>query len=217
MIEKAFGQSPIKKLLRSDVAALRSAGDLAHHSAGELLFRAGDSSDCCYLVVRGAVELARGSGGRPRVVARLEPGRVAGDIAMLLFVPYHSTARTLEASVTLVLDRRRVVKVLETHPNLVLGWLSAALGELRETHTHVAHLLSPTIKERLAEVLVAQAAGGREVFISQADLAALLGVRRQSINRALGELAGEGLIETGYRSITLRKLARLKRVARATH
>ena len=42
-----------------------------------------------------------------------------------------------------------------------------------------------------------------EVKITQKDLAAMLGVQRSSVQRVLKELESAGLVELGYRRITL--------------
>lgn len=58
-----------------------------------------------------------------------------------------------------------------------------------------------SVLAQVADVLSEESAGESEVSLSQASLAALLGVSRQSVNEALGELRSMRIVETGYRRI----------------
>ena len=55
--------------------------------------------------------------------------------------------------------------------------------------------------------------GGQEalaIHINQTDLAAMLGVTRQTVNKELSAFMREGLLDVQYGRITVRALARLK-------
>jgi CRP/FNR family cyclic AMP-dependent transcriptional regulator len=54
-----------------------------------------------------------------------------------------------------------------------------------------------------------------EIRLSQADLAAMAVMSRNTFNGIVGELVGQGLIELGYRSIRLREPAALRAIVSA--
>lgn len=58
-----------------------------------------------------------------------------------------------------------------------------------------------SVRAHVADVLTEETVSKSEVSLSQASIATLLGVSRQSVNEALGELREMGVVETGYRRI----------------
>ncbi len=50
---------------------------------GGVLFNAGEFSDACYLVMRGALEICREKGGEQRRIGILGPGRLCGILALI--------------------------------------------------------------------------------------------------------------------------------------
>ena len=65
--------------------------------AGEILFREGQAGRAVFIVRSGAVELTRNlPGGKSRVLGRLGPGQIFGEMALLEDRPRTATARVLE-------------------------------------------------------------------------------------------------------------------------
>jgi DNA-binding GntR family transcriptional regulator len=70
-----------------------------------------------------------------------------------------------------------------------------------------------TVLGQVADLLMEEGETRAEVNLSQATIAALLGVSRQSVNEALGRLRDQGVVETGYRSIRIVDADKLASVA----
>ncbi len=70
-----------------------------------------------------------------------------------------------------------------------------------------------TVLGQVADLLVEEGERRSEVNLSQATIASLLGVSRQSVNEALGRLRDQGVVETGYRSIRILDTDKLTSVA----
>ena len=60
-----------------------------------------------------------------------------------------------------------------------------------------------TVLSQVADLLAEAAETRKDVALSQATIAALLGVSRQSVNEALGRLREQGAVSTGYRNIRI--------------
>ena len=71
--------------------------------------------------------------------------------------------------------------------------------------------MNRTVIEQVAGLLDDEADSYGDVLLSQAAIAELLGVSRQSVNEALAVLRKDGAIETGYRRITVVDADRLAR------
>ncbi|MEM1344335.1 MAG: ABC transporter transmembrane domain-containing protein [Pseudomonadota bacterium] len=73
------------RLERRQLRLLAFGARWIHAEAGEVLFRTGDPADGAYLLVKGEAELRwPGASAQDRPVSLVEPGRVVGDLAVIL-------------------------------------------------------------------------------------------------------------------------------------
>jgi len=198
----------------ADLAALSHTGSYVDKYQGTHLFREGEAAFHAYVIEKGEVELYRTMGGTPRVVARAGEGNVLGDIAMFRGEPYISSARAIGPVRAFRFDRDKLMPVLIQHPVITLRWLVAGLGQLEATQRRVLGLMSRTVKEQVAELLMDEVDGKGEVHLSQSSIATLLGASRQTVNEALADLRREGAVETGYRHIRVKDRSLLDNVTR---
>ncbi len=186
-----------------DAVALAQAGIPIDKYKGTHLFREGDLADACFIVEEGEVELYRNTGTDRSVVSRIGPGSVVGDIAMFQERPYLSSARAIRNTRVLRLERDALVPLLLARPVLAMRWLVNGLSQLESTQQRIIRLMNRTVLEQVAGLLLDEQDAFGDVLLSQASIAELLGASRQSVNEALGQLRGDGVIETGYRRITI--------------
>ncbi len=200
-LARSFGRPDYLPLAPGDLEVLASAGEQITRYPGTHLFREGQPAVAAYLVQEGRVDLYRGKGGQRRVVARVGPGSVIGDIAMFADTPYISSARAIGPVTAFRFDRDLLVPELARHPAICLRWLVSGLRQLEETQRRVIHLMHKTVKAQVADLLLEEVSRHQEVRLSQGTIATLLGASRQSVNEALGALRREGAVETGYRLV----------------
>lgn len=202
-LARSFGRPDYLPLSRRDLDLLMDASEVVKQYPGTHLFKEGETASAAFLIEEGQVDLYRGKGGQRRVVARVGPGSVIGDIAMFADRPYISSAKSIGPVVALRFERDRLLPRLAQHPAICLRWLVAGLRQLEDTQRRVIHLMHKTVKAQVADLLSEEVDGQQEVRLSQASIATLLGASRQSVNEALGELRSAGAIETGYRIVRI--------------
>lgn len=200
-VARSFGRPDYLPLTRADLEVLYEAGDVVTRYPGTHLFKEGDAATAAFLLEEGQIDLYRGQAPIRRVVSRVGPGSVIGDIAMFADTPYISSAKAVGHVTAFRFDRERLLPRLAQHPAICLRWLVAGLQQLEETQRRVIHLMHKTVKAQVADLLREEANGRDEVNLSQAAMATLLGASRQSVNEALGELRQMGAITTGYRVV----------------
>ena len=199
-LARSFGRTDYLLLSPSDLEAIAAIAEPVSKYPGTHLFREGQASTAAFVVQDGTVELYRKERG---VIGRVSGGAVLGDIAMFRGDPYHSSARATDHVAAVRLERGRLIPLLLEHPVIALRWLVAGLDQLERTQRRVLGLMNRTVLEQVADLILSEADERGEVRLSQAGIAALLGVSRQSVNEALGELRRRGVVETGYRRIRL--------------
>lgn len=191
-----------------DLAAVAACGETIVYRPGDTVFTQGEPSDYCHLVVRGVVELFRAS-DRERVITLLGSGRFVGDIATILGVPYFSSARSGTYAEIHWFERARLLQLLSDRPQITFGWLRSAMFALAEAHGRLDVVIGRTARRQVAGALLEAADDAGRVHMSQHDLASMLGVGRQTINKALAELMDDDLVQTGYRCIEILDRTRL--------
>lgn len=211
-IARCVGRGENAPLRTSDLDALAEYLDVRALAAGTVLFVAGQPPDGVWILRRGGVELAVGSGRRRAVIGVLRPGDVDGDIPLLLDMPPPYTARTVTDSTLLFLHAPLFEKLLAERPTITRRWLSSVAQRQAASQLRLAGLLGRPLAEQAAVLLRDEAQDGA-VALSQQILAAMLGVRRPSLNKVLRDLERRGLIELGYRAITIHDPHGLQRLA----
>jgi CRP/FNR family transcriptional regulator, cyclic AMP receptor protein len=170
----------------------------------EVIFHQGDLGDSLQILASGAVKIVLPSAeGEEAIIATLRPGDFFGELALLDGAPRSATATASEASETLSLPREAFLRMLGQDTQLTLALLSGLATELRRLTGHVGELHFLDLAGRLATRLVRlareddpQATGRVELDwpYTQSDLAAMIGATRQSVNKLLSTLLGEGLV-----------------------
>lgn len=203
-LARSFGRPDYLPLTADDVETLRNVAEPISRYSGSHLFREGERAVAAYLIRGGEVDLYRMQNSQARVVARVGPGSVIGDIAMFGEGTYMSSARAVGQVEAFRFDREQLIPELARHPALCLRWLVAGLRQLQDTQRRIVHLMHKTVLAQVADLLVEESEKAKpHTRLSQASIATMLGSSRQTVNEAIGTLRKLGAIETGYRMITV--------------
>ena len=202
-IARSFGRPDYLPLVADDLRLLSEAGEIVSKFPGTHLFKEGQEATAVYLLEAGDVDIYRTASGTKRVVSRVGPGSVLGDIAVFGGGEYISAAQAVGRVRAFKFHRDRLLPELSKHPALCMRWLVAGLRQLEATQRRVIHLMHKTVLAQVADLLHEESSDGDEVELSQDAIATLLGASRQTVNEALGRLKQLGAVETGYRRITV--------------
>lgn len=209
-VARCVGRGAGAPLRSEDLTALADVLEVKRVEDGGVVFRAGQHEAGVWIVREGRVELSVGSGPRRAVVHILRPGDVDGDIELLLDMPMPYTARALTDATCLHLSGVAFERLIRHNPTIARRWLSSVALRLATSQTRILGLLGHSLTEQVVRLLLDEATNG-VVELTQRTIAAMLGVRRPSLNKILKDLEADRLISTGYGSIAIldeRRLAR---------
>lgn len=191
---------------------------------GEILFHKGDIGSTFYIIIKGLIKIGVSNKlGDEVTLALLRDGDFFGEMALLDEQPRSADAIALEDSILYVLNRNDFFPFLIENENAVHSILRALSMRLRRTDDLFAELSFLTVSARLAKRLLELAKptqtqgeepGEFRVQMSQRELAAMLGVTRESINKELKILKDKGMVTTSRNAIIIKDLDRLKRRTR---
>ena len=190
------------------------------YQAGASVFREADQPQAVYCVGSGFLKLSRSSpGGRAVVFGIAKGGDVLGVRPLLLGKPHDLTAEATEETRLCLIPRNDFLDFLGRNGDVSLRLAQKLSLELGEAYQQVYGVALKSAVERLADVLLAlcQSHGqpvpegiGLMTNMGQNELAEMAGMSRRNLNRALGTLRGQGLIECRRRSIVVRNIVALR-------
>lgn len=196
-VSRCVGHAATTPLRLEDVEQLARFIDVRTLAAGEPLQRMGEVPAAVCIVREGCLELAvQGAGGR-MVIQTLRAGDIDGDIQILLGVPMPYETRANTETTCLMVGRSQFEELLATHPQVSRRWLTSVSQRLARSHSRLTSLLGQPLEVQVAQLLLEERVDD-VVSLPQTTVAALLGVRRPSVNRVLRKLARHGLVEIGY-------------------
>ncbi|QAY73615.1 Crp/Fnr family transcriptional regulator [Agromyces protaetiae] len=199
---------------------LAAAGEIRAFARHEFLFHEGDPVEWTYLLVEGRVAATMTSPEGATVTAHIAgPGELCGRVDFLAGPVFTVSAHVLTAGTALALPATALRRVLETEPQCLLRFATDLAVVVTTLTTAVADLVFVDVTGRLARVLLdwADEAGSVALPGTQSELAARLGVTRQTLNTALARLAHDRLIRVDSpRLLHLSYVAALAKLARVS-
>lgn len=193
------------------------AGRRRRYARGETIFHAGDPGDALHLIASGRVAVrVLTPNGEQAILAVLGPGKVFGELALLLDDGHRTASITaLEACETIVLRRAQFDQLRARYPavdRFLLAALSAQVARLSE---HLLEMLFVPARARILRrlLVLAKEFEGGVVRITQEDLALMSGTTRSTVNEVLREAEQTGSIRLGRGRVEVLDHARLARRA----
>lgn len=171
------------------------------------------------------------SGGSKFMLSLIGPGDIVGLVRLLKQRGRLYDYQAHEATVLIHLPSDALEAVLDQTPAL---WKDVALRTMERQRDSIIAMQRRAlggVPQRLAEVLVqvarltGQRAGedkGRtgdakalRLRLSQSDLAHMVSVSRQTVNKEVGVLVGQGIVQVDYGQLTVLDMPALRRIAEA--
>jgi len=204
--------------------ALVDAARLWRLAPGEILFERGGEPEGLCCVIAGALHIgALKADGQRALLAHLEPYQWFGEVSMIDDLPRTHDAVADGDAAVLEVPRAALRDWLAGHPAHWQHLARLATAKLRLMFTVLEDIQQLTLEQRLAKRLWLTAIGydqaaplaqpRRHIRVPQEQLALMLGVSRQSVNKALRQLESQGLLALRYGGIELHDPAALGRLA----
>lgn len=191
------------------LATLEAAAFVRRLARQQVLFVTGEPADHLLVVRHGRVRVSVTSDrGTELVLAVLGPGDALGDISMVDRGARSADAVATEATELLVVPYLAVEALFASHPEVLRAVAESLAAGMRRLTEQAADLVFLDLPRRLVKLLLDRADGVRTggvvaVAATQSELASMLGVTRQSLNRSLSGLVRRGWLEVTEDGIRL--------------
>lgn len=189
------------------------------------IFAESQSPKSAYLVVEGSVKISINSSDGRRLILRVaSPGDVFGLSALVLNLPYDTTAETMHFCKIASIPKEEFLDFLVRHPESS----QAAMRELSAEHVELCETLrilnlSSSVARKIARLLVNwSAAGDRvgdsariKVFLTHEEIGEFVGASRESVSRTFAEFRQKRIIQLNGTTLTIPNMLALQHIAEA--
>lgn len=192
---------------------LLGAGDIRFNTClkGRLLHQEGDACETLDIVLSGSLAVERlDEEGEVMRVAVFNRGDCLGGNLLFSKEPVYRLAVTaiMDAQI-LSIVKTALLRLFHQYPEFLLAYLGDAADNASILEGALTRYANLPIRKRVLNYLKAQRKlqGSDHVLLplSKKALAALLGVNRSSLSRAIRTLKDEGLLDFDRKSVTLKK------------
>lgn len=188
---------------------------------GETIFHEGDAGDSLHLVVQGLIAVRMTTPlGQVATLAVRGRGDVFGELAVVSPDAHRSaTVSALERTDTIAVTRGQFEHLRHRHPSVDRFLVGILAAQLRRTSMLLEEALFADAEKRMWRRLLevrqhyATADGAVDVPLTQEALAEMAGTTRSTVNRALRDAEGAGVIALRRGHVVILDLDDLRRRA----
>ena len=202
---------PVRRQLLCSLAQSRSVQ--SHHC----LYAQGDDPDGLWAVLDGQVRLiAYPSPGLELLALLIGPGNWFGELSTIDGGPRPHDAIAFGPTRVLHIRMAQFVRAAADEPRLYHDLALLSCSHQRASLAFIAEAVSQPLRVRLARLLLQtfRNTGSLSLEIRQAEIANVLGVSRQTLNKTLRHLANDRVIVSSYAKIIIYDPVALELMAR---
>lgn len=201
------------------LAQVAATTAVRQYDRGEVIAVEGERGGALRYVRSGLVKLATtSSDGREQVLRLVPAGQSFNLVAALDGQPSAATATALDLTTIYAVPRTVVSRLLTERPDVAQSALRALATATRDTIALAKDLALYHVSERLARLLLDQERCEcdrcRHHYMTQQEMAAIVGTAREMVGRTLHDFQSAGMIELHNGHVVVRDPDRLRVVAR---
>ena len=206
---------------------LAQRGHISQHKKGDQLFFEGDDCECLYLIVNGAVKIAKSlESGKELIVDILQEGDTVGEVALLDNFPYPAGAVVhSDAAEIYCLPAVDYLALLERFPALSRATIRDLAGRLRHINRRMKDVSGGNVEYRIAHLLLTLGdrvgrKDGSHVIIdlpmTRQEIADMVGTTIETTIRIMSRWGKEGIVETRKEGFVIQDVDKLQSIGEAS-
>jgi CRP-like cAMP-binding protein len=177
---------------------------------GEIFLFEGEWSDYLYFLIGGLVKVYKtSSNGKEQILHIAPPGESLNDVSTFDGGSNQASMLAMTPVFLYGIRKEDLITILRNHPRIYINILKALAYRIRRDSNLVGELSSTQALARLAKLLLGKYAGEEQtvgLWLTQQDMASMIGTCREVVNRSLKVMEEKGAIRLGrHRVIVLDK------------
>lgn len=188
------------------------------YKRGQIIFAQGDQAGGLYVLTQGLLKvMLLASSGDEMLLRTLSPPATFGELALVDGGPRSASVEAIEPSRVLMISRPLWDDLVAQKSEIKDGLIRSLASGFRLITDQASDFVFLDLAGRVAKLLIREyEAGGDtmlDLYLSQSDIAQMVGASRQSVNQILGHLVNRGYVEMQGRTIVIKDVAALRRRA----
>jgi len=192
--------------------ALRKLGAVYRYSDGATLAQRGQRMKSVLVLTKGRLRATTSLiDGRERLIRWIEPGEAVGVASVLAQLPFQTDLIASGSCEVRSIPGVEFVEAMRRNAEVGLAVATLLATRLSEVFDHVVAQAEGRLHDRVQAALqhlaaengVKLADGRIRLRVTHQDIAEAVGASRQRVNESLQDLQRAGLVEMGYRQITM--------------
>ena len=207
------------RLAPNDIAHLESQSRMRQLKRGEPVYLPNQEADGVILVAEGRVKICHATPeGKQSILGFIDKGEIFGELALVGGEQRDEYVETTEKSTLVLIPKIALQKVIQRHPEIVIG-VTKLIGLRRQRiQRRLRNLLFRSNRERVIHLLMELAEKYAvpdeegyflNIRLSHQEMACVIGSTRETVTVVLGQLQKEGLIVIARRKILIKELDKL--------
>jgi CRP-like cAMP-binding protein len=177
---------------------------------GEIILHEGVWSDYLYFLIAGLVKVYKtSSNGKEQILHIAPPGESVNDVSTFDGGTNQASILAMTPVQLYGIRKEDLNIILQAHPRIYLNILKALAYRIRRDSNLVEELSSTQVIGRLAKLLLGKYAGEEStvgLWLTQQDMASMIGTCREVVNRSLKIMEEKGAIRLKrHRVIVIKK------------
>lgn len=211
--------SLFQRLRDGDLIRLERNARVRSFPKNSAIYLPSDTSDGAFLLAEGRVRVCSTTyTGKQAILAFIEPGELFGELALLQPGEREERAEAAVDSIVVLLPGDELRQLMEISPDLSLGVTKLIGLRRKRIERRLRNLLFRSNRDRLGHLLLELVDQyGRttsdgvvlEIRLSHQELAAIIGVTRETVTNLLGEMQLDGLLKVSRQKVVIRNLSKL--------
>lgn len=190
-----------------------------HYDRGEVIELEGGRGGSLRFVQSGLVKLSTTSGdGREQVLRLVPPGETFNLVAAIDGQPCAATAIAIDRTTIYAIKRETLTRLIAEHTAVAQAALLALSANTRDLISLAKDLALYHVDERVARLLLDQerctCERCRKHYLTQQEMAAIVGTAREMVGRALHNFQASGIIKLHRGHVIVIDHERLRAIAR---
>jgi CRP-like cAMP-binding protein len=187
---------------------------------GELFLFEGEWSDYLYFLMGGLVKVYKTSpNGKEQILHIAPPGESLNDVSTFDGGTNQASMIAMTPVILYAIRKEDLTTILQAHSRIYINILKALAYRIRRDSNLVEELSSSQVSGRLAKLLLGKYAGEEAtvgLWLTQQDMASMIGTCREVVNRSLKIMEEKGAIRLKRHRVIVLDKSILADMAKAT-
>ncbi len=198
-------------------------------NAGDAVFQQGQTAENFFILLHGHLKVMQTTPEGDQVMVRyVIPGEVFGIAKAMRRPSYPASCVAVEESIVLSWPSSEWDRFISSNPQFAANALQAVGQRLHDAHARIKELSTEEVEQRVARCILRLVdSSGEETGegiainfpITRQEIAEMTGTTLHTVSRLLSAWKDRGLVDTGRKRVTVRRMDDLIRLAEgaATH